>query len=100
MQVKFLKGNFINEKGNSKDLRLNPYKRISVGKECTVTVDGEPSVAIVDRAGKYSYINVGGTDYYVSGALTDGLEFTTEVRDMADPLTPEQREARKAEKEA
>lgn len=61
----------------AKDARLNPYKRITKGTEVTVKVDGEELVAIVDTAGKYTYLNVGGVDYYVTGALTEGTEYET-----------------------
>lgn len=60
-----------------KDARLNPYKRITKGTEVTVKVDGEEVVAIVDTAEKYTYLNVGGVDYYVTGKLTEGTEYET-----------------------
>lgn len=61
----------------AKDARLNPYKRITKGTEVTVKVDGEEVVAIVDMAGKYTYLNVGGVDYYVTVVLTEGTEYET-----------------------
>lgn len=62
-----------------KALRLNPFKRITKGTEVNVVVNGEPVVAVVDTAGKYSYLNVGGVDYYVSAALAEGDEFAVEA---------------------
>ncbi len=65
---------------SGKAVRLNPYKRLTRGTEVAVTVDSEEVVAVVDNAGKYSYLNVDGVDYYVNAALNDGDECsTTEV---------------------
>ena len=63
--------------GLDKPRKLNPYKRITKGVEKVITVDGESVTAITDNAGKYSYLNVGGVDYYVSDALVEGGEYTT-----------------------
>lgn len=63
--------------------RLNPYKRLGKGTEVTVTVDGEGLVAVIDAAYKYTYLNVGGVDYYVSAALIDGAAYTTEIVEVA-----------------
>jgi hypothetical protein len=62
-----------------KPLRLNPFKRITKGTEVNVVVNGEIVTAVVDTAGKYSYLNVGGVDYYVSAGLVEGQEFTVEA---------------------
>lgn len=77
--------------GGEKPRKLNPYKRISKGVEKVITVDGEAVTAITDTAGKYSYLNVGGVDYYVSDALVEGGEYTTadvEPKPKAEPKAP------------
>jgi hypothetical protein len=72
---------------SGKTVRLNPYKRLARGTEVTVTVDGEELIAVVDNAGKYSYLNVGGVDCYVNAALEDGDECsTTEVVPAPAPV--------------
>lgn len=60
-----------------KEARLNPYKRITRGTEVKVTVDGAELVAVVDKAEKYSYLNVGGVDYYVTAKLEEGGAYET-----------------------
>jgi hypothetical protein len=60
-----------------KEARLNPYKRITRGTELNVTVDGVEKVAMLDSKGKYTYLEVGGTDYYITGALEDGGVYET-----------------------
>ena len=59
--------------------RLNPYKRLTKGTTVNVTVDGVALEAVVDNAGKYSYLNVGGVDYYVTAKLEEGMDMTTSV---------------------
>jgi hypothetical protein len=59
-----------------KECRLNPYKRITKGTTILIDVDGEQTEAIVDTAGKYTYLNVLGVDYYVTGALAEGEGYT------------------------
>lgn len=63
---------------------LNPFRRIKIGNEVNVRVNDQEVVAIVDRPGVYTYLNVDGVDYYVTGALTEGAEFTTQ------PWTPKE----------
>lgn len=62
----------------TKVVRLNPYKRITRGTEVECIVNGEPNKVMVDNAGKYTYLNVDGTDYYVTGVLAAGGEYTSE----------------------
>ena len=72
---------------------LNPFKRIKIGNEVNVKVNGQDVVAIVDRPGAYTYLNVDGVDYYVTGALAEGAEFT------AQPWVPKE-PAKKVKAEA
>lgn len=60
-----------------KQCRLNPYKRITKGTPLLVTIDGVEKEVIQDTAGKYTYLNVGGVDYYITGVLTDGASYET-----------------------
>lgn len=53
-------------------VRLNPYKRITKGTTLTVTIDGTEKEVIQDAAGKYTYLNVNGVDYYITGILEAG----------------------------
>ena len=57
---------------DGKNVRLNPYKRITRGTEVVCFVDGEENTAVVDNAGKYTYLNVRGVDCYLTGVLTEG----------------------------
>lgn len=58
-----------------KSVRLNPYKRITKGTTLTVTIDGTEKEVIQDTAGKYTYLNVNGTDYYITGTLEAGASY-------------------------
>jgi hypothetical protein len=62
----------------AKARKLNPYKRIQKGVEKDIKVNGEDVKAITDTAGKYSYLTIGGVDYYISDNIEAGAEFTTE----------------------
>lgn len=58
-------------------VRANPYKRITRGNEIDIKLDGEEVEAIVDNAGKYTYLNVCGVDCYVNAALEQDGEYTS-----------------------
>lgn len=60
-----------------KQARLNPYKRITKGTTLIVTVDGVEKEVIQDLKAKYTYLNVNGTDYYITGTLTEGESYET-----------------------
>lgn len=81
----------------AKNRKLNPYKRITKGNIVNVTVDGAAVEAIVDNAGKYTYLNVGGVDYYVSEALVEGAAYGTE--EFVAPVKAEKK-PKKAKKAA
>jgi len=61
-----------------KVVRLNPYKRITKGRAVQCIVNGAPNEVMVDNAGKYTYLNVDGVDYYITGVLEEGVEYTSE----------------------
>lgn len=86
---------FLNGGGLEKARKLNPYKRISRGVEVNVVVNGDEVVAVRDNAGKYTYLNVGGVDYYVSAGLEAGTQYTTEE---VVPKTAEEKAAERAAK--
>lgn len=75
-----------------KPARLNPYKRITKGTTIQVTVNGTPTEAIIDNAGKYTYLNVKGVDYYVTGALAAGSAYESSefVQEPPKPKAPKQ----------
>jgi hypothetical protein len=62
----------------TKVIRLNPYKRITKGRAVQCIVNGAPNEVMVDNAGKYTYLNVNGVDYYITGVLEEGVEYTSE----------------------
>jgi len=79
---------------------LNPFKRIKIGNEVNVKVNGQDVVAIVDRPGVYTYLNVDGVDCYVTGALTEGAVFTTQPWSPKEPAKKVKVEAAAEEVEA
>ena len=93
--------------GLTKPARLNPYKRITKGTTIKIGVDGLEVEAIIDTAGKYTYLNVKGVDYYVTGALMDGegyesSEFVQEPPKAKEPKAakPDSGKADKGKKAA
>jgi len=63
--------------GLEKDRILSEYKRIKTGTEVNVKVNDVDTVAIVDRAGKYTYLNINGVDLSFTGAAVEGAEYST-----------------------
>jgi len=91
----------------TKAARLNPYKRITKGTTITIGIDDVTTEAIIDTAGKYTYLNVKGVDYYVTGALVDGegyasSEFVQEPPKAKEPkaVKPDSGKADKGKKAA
>jgi len=87
----------------TKAARLNPYKRITKGTTINIGVDNIAVEAIVDTAGKYTYLNVAGVDYYVTGALVDGQgyacsEFVQEPPKPKAEAKPKAEPAKKSKK--
>ncbi len=63
--------------GLEKERILSEYKRIKTGTEVNVKVNDVDTVAIVDRAGKYTYLNIDGVDLSFTGAAVEGAEYST-----------------------
>lgn len=61
----------------TKEWLLSEYKRIKTGTEVNVKVNDVDTVAIVDRAGKYTYLNIDGVDLSFTGAAVEGAEYLT-----------------------
>lgn len=61
----------------TKEWLLSEYKRIKTGTEVNVKVNDVDTVAIVDRAGKYTYLNIDGVDLSFTGAAVEGAEYRT-----------------------
>jgi hypothetical protein len=65
--------------GGEKAVRLNPYKRAKLGTEVTLNVNGAEVVGLIPPKGKYTYLTLDEVEYYVSGELVSGVEYTTEA---------------------
>jgi hypothetical protein len=63
--------------GLEKERILSEYKRIKNGTEVNVKVNDVDTVAIVDRASKYTYLNIDGVDLSFTGAAVEGAEYST-----------------------
>lgn len=61
----------------TKEWLLSEYKRIKTGTEVNVKVNDVDTIAIVDRAGKYTYLNIDGVDLSFTGAAVEGAEYRT-----------------------
>lgn len=84
----------------AKARKLNPYKRIQKGVEKDIKVNGEDVKAITDNAGKYTYLTVGGVDYYISDNVEAGAEFTTEEIVAKPKAEPKAKKAKAEDGEA
>ena len=87
--------------GGEKPVRLNPYKTITGGTVITVSVDDVITEARVPGKGTYTYLTVGGVEYYVSAILADGGDYTTEdvvvpPKVAKDPSAPKRTRKAKA----
>lgn len=80
----------------AKAVRVNPYKRPKTGTEVTFGVNGEEVVGLIPPKGKYTYLTLGDTEFYVTAELEEGQSY--EVVD--EPVKPKKAKKPAAEAEA
>lgn len=80
--------------------KLNPYKRITKGTAVKIKVKGTELEAMIDTAGKYSYLNVDGVDYYVSAKLNAGQSYDVEDIKATPPQPKAKADSKAAPKAA
>ena len=61
-----------------KAVRVNPFNRPKLGTIIYIEVDGEQVAGLVPPKGKYTYLTLNGTEYYVTAVLEDGEGYETE----------------------
>lgn len=82
--------------GLEKERILSEYKRIKNGTEVNVKVNDVDTVAIVDRASKYTYLNIDGVDLSFTGAAVEGAEYRTAL--WTPKVAPKKVKVEKVEK--